>query len=192
MNKKPKLGFALCGSFCTFARAKEVMEHLTQAYDVYPIFSNHAAAFDTKFGKAKEHIAQISEICGRKPIFTIPEAEPLGPNRVLDILMVCPCTGNTLAKLAAGITDTTVTMAVKSHLRTERPVVLCLATNDALKANAQNIGMLSNRKHYYFVPFGQDDAKNKPSSLVADFSQAEKTLSLALQGIQIQPMLYAL
>ncbi len=189
MQTKLKLGFALCGSFCTFSKAKETMRALTDEYDIYPILSEHAAGFDTKFGKAKDHLDQITEICGRKPILTIPEAEPLGPNRVLDLLLVCPCTGNTLAKLAAGITDTAVTMAVKSHLRTERPVVLCLATNDALRGNAKNIGTLLNRKHYYFVPFGQDDPFHKTSSLVADFDKVKDTLADAACGKQFQPLL---
>ncbi len=190
MKPKLNLGFALCGSFCTFARAKEVMRQLSKTYNIYPIFSEHAAGFDTKFGLAKEHLAEVKEICHRDPILSIVQAEPLGPNRMLDILLVCPCTGNTLAKLAAGITDTTVTMAVKSHLRTERPVVIAVATNDALKGNAPNIGTLLNRKHYYFVPFGQDDAYRKPSSLVADFDKVEQTVALALQHKQLQPLLY--
>ena len=187
---KRRLGFALCGSFCTFSRAIPLLEQLEKDYDIYPILSEHAAGFDTKFGKAADHLLRIETICGRKAILTIPEAEPIGPKRMFDILLVCPCTGNTLAKLASGITDTTVCMAVKSHLRTERPVVLCLATNDALRANAVNIGMLLNRKHYFFVPFGQDDYQNKPSSLVADFSKVPQTLQMALEEKQIQPILY--
>ncbi len=188
MQPKCKLGFALCGSFCTFSRAIAMMEALREDYDIYPILSQNAASLDTKFGKAAEHLQRIEEICGRKAILTIPEAEPLGPKKILDILLVAPCTGNTIAKLANGITDTTVTMAVKSHLRTERPVVLCVATNDALRANATNLGTLLNRKHYYFVPFGQDDPVRKPSSLVANFEKIPQTLISALQQQQIQPL----
>lgn len=189
MKDKCRLGFALCGSFCTFSRAEAIMESLREEYDIYPILSEHASGLDTKFGTAAEHLARIKNICGREPILTIPQAEPIGPKRMLDILLVCPCTGNTLAKLACGITDTAVTMAVKSHLRIERPVVLCIATNDALKANAVNIGALLNRKHYYFVPFGQDDHLGKPSSLVADFEKVPQTLTAALQGRQLQPLI---
>lgn len=189
MHEKPKLGFALCGSFCTFSRAIAVMERLRESYDIYPILSENASGTDTKFGKASDHLERIEGICGRKAILTIPQAEPIGPKRMFDLLLVAPCTGNTMAKLAAGITDTTVCMAVKSHLRTERPVVLCIATNDALKAGAVNLGTLLNRKHYYFVPFGQDHWIEKPSSLVADFKQIPETLLKAAQGKQLQPIL---
>ena len=189
MPEQYRLGFALCGSFCTFSRAIGMMETLQKTYDIYPILSEHAAGLDTRFGKAEDHLHRIEAICGRKAILTIPEAEPLGPKKMLDILLVAPCTGNTLAKLAQGITDTTVTMAVKSHLRTERPVVLCPATNDALRGNAWNIGMLLNRKHYYFVPFGQDEAENKPASLVGHFEKIPQTLTAALEKKQIQPLL---
>ena len=190
MQEKLKLGFALCGSFCTFSRAFSAMEQLREEYEIYPILSERAALTDTKFGKADAHLKRIEEICCRKPILTVPQAEPIGPKKMFDLLLVAPCTGNTMAKLAAGIIDGTVTMAVKSHLRTERPVVLCIATNDALKAGAVNLGTLLNRKNYYFVPFGQDDCIEKPSSLVADFSKIASTLRYAYCGKQIQPLLY--
>ncbi len=189
MQPKERLGFVLCGSFCTFARAFAAMERLIQTYDVTPIFSEHAAAFDTRFGRGADFVRRAEALCGKKAILTIPQAEPLGPKKLLDILLVAPCTGNTLAKLANGITDTTACMAVKSHLRTERPVVLCLATNDALKGNAANIGALLNRKHYYFVPFAQDDCVQKPASLAADFDRIEDALQAARMEKQLQPLL---
>ncbi len=188
MPIKERLGFVLCGSFCTFVRAFAAMERLVKNYDITPIFSEHAAAFDTRFGRGADFVRRAEELCGKKAILTIPQAEPLGPKKLLDLLLVAPCTGNTLAKLANGITDTTACMAVKSHLRTERPVVLCLATNDALKGNAANIGVLLNRKHYYFVPFRQDDCVQKPASLVADFERIEDALKAAKSNQQLQPL----
>lgn len=185
---KPHLGFALTGSFCTFSRAFALMERLTADYDIIPIFSEHAAAFDTRFGSAQTHLARAETICGTKPILTIPEAEPIGPKGLLDLLLICPCTGNTLSKLACGITDTTVCMAAKSHLRTGKPAVLCVATNDALSASAPNIGALLSRKHCFFVPFRQDDPIRKPTSLVADFDMVPETLTAAQENRQIQPL----
>ncbi len=183
------IGFAMCGSFCTYSQVFQVMELLARDYKILPIFSHSAATFDSRFGTAQEHIATATEICGRAPLLTIPQVEPIGPKKLLDALVIAPCTGNTLGKLAHGITDGPVTMAAKSHLRNGRPVVLAVSTNDALAGAAENIGRLLARKNYYFVPFGQDDPKNKPTSAVADFSQLPHTLSLALQGKQLQPVL---
>lgn len=185
---KRKLGFCITGSFCTFEKAFVQMEALSEEYDILPILSYHAASLDTRFGKAQEHIRRIEEICGKRVIATIPEAEPIGPKGYTDIMLVAPCTGNTLAKLANSIVDTPVTMAVKSHLRNARPVVVAVSTNDALSGSAKNIGALQNYKHYYFVPYRQDNYKGKPTSIVADFSKIGETLSLAWENRQIQPM----
>ncbi len=183
------IGFAMCGSFCTFAQVFPVMELLTRDYRVTPIFSTAAATIDSRFGTATEHLAQATDICGRPVLRTIPQVEPIGPKKLFDALIVAPCTGNTLAKLAHSIADTPVTMAVKSHLRNGRPVVIAVSTNDALGGAAENIGKLMGRKHYYFVPFRQDDALNKPTSMVADFSRIHETLEAALEGRQLQPLL---
>lgn len=185
-----RIGFAMCGSFCTFEKAIRQMEKLCQqGYQVLPIMSYHAASIDTRFGKAADFRERIESICQRKIICTIEEAEPLGPRKMTDIMIVAPCTGNTAAKLAHAITDTPVTMAVKSHLRQEKPVLLCPATNDALGASAQNIGRLFNTKHYYFVPFSQDDPEKKPNSLVADFDLLPLAMAFALKEQQLQPVL---
>lgn len=183
------VGFAMCGSFCTFHRIFPVMEELTASCTVIPIFSPAAYTVDSRFGTAGEHIRHAAALCGQEPLHTIAQAEPIGPKKLLDALIVAPCTGNTLAKLAHGIADTPVTMAVKSHLRNGRPVVIAVSTNDGLAAAAENIGRLLGRKHYYFVPFGQDDPVQKPASLVADFRQIAATLEQALQGRQLQPLL---
>lgn len=186
---KTTVGFALCGSFCTFSKAIKEMEHLTEAgYDIIPIMSQTAYETDTRFGKAEEIQKNIEAICGKKIIHTIAEAEPVGPKKMCDIIAVCPCTGNTLAKIANAVTDTPVTMAVKSHLRIGRPVLLTLASNDALGASAQNIGKALNTKHIYFTPLSQDDPQNKPNSLVAHFDRLAQSLELALQEKQIQPV----
>lgn len=185
-----RVGFALCGSFCTFEKAIALMMSLVgQGAQVTPILSFNAAELDTRFGTAASFRQRIETIAGRPAIDTIQGAEPIGPKGLLDVLLVAPCTGNTLAKLAAGITDTPVTMAVKSHLRGERPVVLAVSTNDGLASAAKNIGTLLERRHYYFVPFAQDDAFAKPRSLVADLSLAGDTITLALQGKQLNPIL---
>ena len=183
------IGFALCGSFCAYSEIFPVMEELAQAHRVIPIFSYNAAATDSRFGTAAEHLARAEAICGQKALKSVPDVEPIGPKKLLDALVIAPCTGNTLAKLSHGIADTPVTMAAKSHLRNGRPVILAVSTNDGLGAAAENIGRLLNRKHYYFVPFGQDDPKNKPNSLVADFSRIEETAKLAMAGAQIQPVI---
>ena len=185
-----KVGFAMCGSFCTFERAIKQIERLTGAgYEVLPVMSEIAAGTDTRFGRAEAIRKRVEDLCGREIITSVKDAEPIGPKKLTDIMVVAPCTGNTLAKLANAVTDTPVTMAVKSHLRQSKPVLLCIATNDALGASAQNIGRLLNRRHYYFVPFRQDDPVNKPCSLVADFDRLPEALILALEGKQLQPVL---
>lgn len=183
------IGFAMCGSFCTFSEVFPVMAQLAKEYQVFPIFSFAAASIDSRFGSAQEHLAHAEEICGRKAMCDIASVEPIGPKKLLDALIVAPCTGNTLAKLAHSIADTPVTMAVKSHLRNGRPVIAAISTNDALAGAAENIGKLLARKHYYFVPFAQDDFAKKPTSIVADFKKIPQTLEQALAGEQIQPML---
>ncbi len=183
------VGFALCGSFCTFSKVFPIMELLTRDYWVTPVFSDAAYSTDTRFGTAAEHIALAEEICGTSPIHTIVEAEPIGPKKLFDILVIAPCTGNTLAKLAHGIADGPVTMAAKSHLRNGRPVLIAVSTNDALNTAAENIGRLMARKHYYFVPFRQDDPLNKSCSMVADFTAIPQALEAALKGIQLQPVM---
>ena len=183
-----EVGFAMCGSFCTFAQVFPVMEELARTHHVTPIFSSASASIDSRFGAADEHLRKAEAICGTKPLLTIGEVEPIGPKKLLDALIVAPCTGNTLAKLAHSIADTPVTMAAKSHLRNGRPVIVAISTNDALAGAAENIGKLLARKHYYFVPFGQDDAFKKPTSIVADFSKIPQTLEAAMEQRQIQPI----
>lgn len=183
------VGFAVCGSFCTFSRVFPIMESLSREHKVIPIFSRSAYTIDSRFGTAKEHIETATRICGRPPICTIAEAEPIGPKKLLDILVIAPCTGNTLAKLSHSIADGPVTMAAKSHLRNGRPILLAVSTNDGLAGAAENIGKLLARKNYFFVPFGQDDPIGKPTSLVADFHKIPDALSLAAEGKQLQPLL---
>lgn len=184
-----EIGFALCGSFCTYAQVFPVMEDLAKEHHITPIFSFASSSTDSRFGTATEHLERVREICGRSPLRTVEGVEPIGPKKLLDALIIAPCTGNTLAKLAHSIADTPVTMAAKSHLRNGRPVIVAVSTNDALAGAAENIGKLLARKHYYFVPFGQDDAWNKPTSMVADFTKIPQTLEAALAGKQIQPIL---
>lgn len=183
------IGFAMCGSFCTYKQVFPVLEILSSVNTVIPIFSQAAYTTDSRFGTAAEHIRRVEEICGAKVVHTIEEAEPIGPKKLLDALVIAPCTGNTLAKLAHSIADGPVTMAAKSHLRNGRPVLIAVSTNDALAGAAENIGRLLGRKHYYFVPFGQDDPQNKPTSMVADFSKLPHALDAALAGQQFQPIL---
>lgn len=183
------IGFALCGSFCTYDRVFPVMELLAREHTLIPIFSEASFAVDSRFGTAAEHFETVRKICGREPIHTIAGAEPIGPKKLLDILVIAPCTGNTLAKLAHSIADTPVTMAAKSHLRNGRPVVIAVSTNDALAGAAENIGKLLGRKNYYFVPFRQDDPMKKPTSMVADFEKIPETIESAHRGVQIQPIL---
>lgn len=185
-----KIGFALCGSFCTFSKAFEQMSRLKAAgAHLTPLMSYNASGLDTRFGTAEENVMKAESICGTGVINTIPMAEPVGPKKMFDLLIVAPCTGNTLAKLAAGITDTPVTMAAKSHLRNGGSVLIALSTNDALSASAKNIGTLLNVKNIYFVPFGQDDSAAKPCSASADFSRIPEAAAAAISGRQLQPIL---
>lgn len=184
------VGFAMCGSFCTFNKVIEQIRALKEKeYNVIPIMSDTAYTTDTRFGTAQGFRKEIADITENEIVHTINGAEPIGPKKLLDILVVSPCTGNTLAKLANGITDTPVTLAVKAHLRNQRPVVIAVSTNDALGTSAKNIGMLLNSKHIYFVPMRQDDFINKPNSIVADFKKIPETVDLALKGAQIQPIM---
>ena len=183
------IGYCFCGSFCTFAQSYEVLKRLKDTYkDVIPIMSYNAYNTDTRFGESSEWIDKVEAVCGCKIISTIKDAEPLGPKISLDALIIAPCTGNTLAKLANGITDTPVCMAAKAHLRSDRPLVIALASNDAMSANLGNIGTLLSRKNIYFVPMVQDEPIKKPHSLVADFSQLERTLCDALSGKQTRKL----
>ena len=184
-----KIGFALCGSFCTYAEVFPVMAELSREHTVIPIFSGCSAATDSRFGKAAEFLTKAEAVCGTKPLLTTPDVEPIGPKKLLDVLVIAPCTGNTLAKLAHSIADTPVTMAAKSHLRNGRPVVIGISTNDALAGAAENIGRLLAKKNYYFVPFGQDDPDKKPTSMIADFGLIPRTIDAALEGRQVQPVL---
>lgn len=187
---KLKVGFAMCGSFCTFAKVIPQMQVLVDAgYEVVPVMSPISYSTDTRFGKAEDFRGQIEAICQNPIVHTIPQAEPFGPKKVVDAMIVAPCTGNTLGKLANGITDTPVTLAVKSTLRNERPILIAVSTNDALSGSAANIGTLLNRKHFYFVPMRQDDFLKKPTSIVADFTQILPAFEQALLGKQIQPIL---
>ena len=183
------IGFAFCGSFCTFEKVFPIVEALAKEHKIIPIFSPAAVETDTRFGLAGEHIRRITKVCGVPPLHTITEVEPIGPKKMLDILVIAPCTGNTLGKLSHGIADTAVTMAAKSHLRNERPVLIGISTNDGLSGAAENIGRLLNRKNIDFLPFGQDDATNKPRSLVADFTKLPDAIAEAIEGRQIQPIL---
>lgn len=185
-----RVGFAFCGSYCTYGGAMAALERVQARYgDVTPIVSERSADTDTRFGSAHDFMREMERICDRRVVDTIQKAEPIGPQRLLDVLVVCPCTGNTLAKLACGMTDGAVTMAVKAHLRNGGPVVLAVATNDALAASAKNIGELMARKGFYFVPFRQDDPEKKPTSVVADFSLVPDAIGAALEGRQLQPLL---
>lgn len=186
---KLRVGWAVCGSFCTFAKAFEELEELVSlGCEVTPIMSQNAYSTDTRFGTAQQHAARLYEITGKTVLHEIATTEPVGPKKMFDVLVVAPCTGNTLAKLAVGIIDTPVTMAVKSHLRNQRPVVIAVSTNDALSGSAKNIGTLRNYKNFYFVPVSQDDCMSKPFSMVADFKQIPQTILEALDGRQIQPV----
>ena len=183
MTSPLRIGFALTGSFCTFGKVMPVIENLTaRGCAVTPLLSYHAATLDTRFGDAAMWRAKLIELTGR---------EPIGPKQLFDVLVVAPCTGNTLAKLAHSIIDTPVTMAVKSHLRGEKPVVLAVSTNDGLSGSAANLGMLLGRRHFYFVPLRQDAPVAKPRSLVADMERIPETVGAALEGRQLQPILLA-
>ena len=188
--KDKKIGFVLTGSFCTFSKTILKMKELIEkGAEVIPIMSFNSYNLDTKFGKAQDFINEIEEITGKKIIHTIQEAEPIGPKRLTDIMVVAPCSGNTMAKLACDIIDTPATMAVKSHLRNNLPVLIAPSTNNGLSGNAKNIGILLNRKHYYFVPFRQDNPITKPRSIVFDSEYIVKTIESALEDEQIEPIL---
>jgi len=188
---KLTVGFALTGSYCTFSRVIPVIEELkTSGYNIIPIMSCNVYKTDTRFGKASYFIEETERICQNKIISTIKDAEPIGPKNLLDALVIAPCTGNTLAKLASGITDTPVTMAAKAIIRNEKPVILAISTNDGLGNAAKNIGALLNYKGIFFVPFNQDAPLEKPRSLVADMGKIPATLKEALEGKQIQPIIY--
>ncbi len=184
------LGFAMCGSFCTFHTVLEQLKLLRSEFShIVPIMSEISYETDSRFGPAADFIQQMETICSHPVLHTRTETEPIGPKKLLDALVIAPCTGNTLAKLAAGIADTSVTLACKAHLRNQRPVILAVSTNDGLGANAVSIGTLLGRKHIYFVPFGQDAPTGKPCSLVADFTQIGEAVRCALNGQQLQPLL---
>ena len=184
------VGFAMCGSFCTLNAAVNELKNLKdKGYNLFPIMSPIVQVTDTRFGAADDFKSRVKEICEKDIISNVKDAEPIGPKKMLDILVIAPCTGNTAAKLANGITDTAVTMAAKAHLRNGRPVVIAIATNDALSGSAKNIGALLNTKNVYFVPFEQDDAHAKPPSLISDFSLIDDTIRAAIEGKQIQPLL---
>ena len=184
-----RVGLALTGSYCTYDKALAAAEALAKNHDLTAILSETSAATDSRFGTAEAHIARLEQITGKRVIQTIVDAEPIGPKDYFDVLAVAPCTGNTLAKLAAGVTDTAVTMAVKSHLRGGKPVVIAFGSNDGLSASAKNLGELLNRKHYYFVPLYQDAPEAKPRSLAADYALLEDTILAACEGRQIQPII---
>lgn len=187
-----KMGYALTGSFCMFERSLAVLEQLIKLdkYDITPLMSEISYATDTRFGKAADWRKRLIDLTGKPIIHTIVDAEPVGPQALFDVLVIAPCTGNTIGKLAAGITDTAVLMAAKGHLRGGRPVVLNVSSNDALSGSAQNIGRLLARRDIYFVPMAQDDPEAKPRSIVAEFERIGETADLALQGKQIQPIFF--
>ena len=183
------IGYAFCGSFCTFSRSLSVLRGLTSGgQEILPIMSETAYSTDTRFGKAEDFVREIESITGRNIIHTVPAAEPLGPKIPLEALVIAPCTGNTLAKIATGITDTAVTMAAKAHLRSDRPLLIALASNDAISQNLQNLGRLLTRKSVYFVPMRQDDPEGKPHSLVADFSRLGEAYEAMLKGCSCRPL----
>lgn len=186
---KLTVGFAMCGSFCTFEKTKEQIRLLKEkGINVIPVMSFNAYSTDTRFGKAADHIEEIESITDNKIISTLADAEPVGPKKLFDILVIEPCTGNTIAKLANGITDTPVTLAAKAHLRNDRPLLIAVSTNDALSASAVNTGRLLNTKNVYFVPMRQDDSEKKPRSIVADFEKTYDAILSAVNGKQIQPI----
>ena len=189
MEEKLRIGLALCGSYCTYEKVFAQAERLAEKYELIPILSETAADTDTRFGTAAEHIKRLMLLTGKRVVSTVAEAEPLGPAAPLSALLIAPCTGNTLAKLSHGVTDSAVTMAAKAHLRNGRPLVIALSTNDGLSGSAENIARLLNRKNVYFVPFRQDDPLKKPNSLQADFSLMDDALRAALTGRQLQPLL---
>ncbi len=183
------IGYALCGSFCTVARSMKIMEQLVlEGHELLPIMSECAYSTDTRFGRAADIRERIEKICSREIIHTVKDAEPLGPDVHLDMLVVAPCTGNTLAKLAHGITDGAVTMACKAHLRSDRPTLLALASNDAMSANLENLAIMLRRRSVYFVPMLQDDVAKKPHSLVAQLERIPEAIAAAREGQQLRPL----
>lgn len=185
-----RVGFALCGSYCTYSQVFAALEDLVpQAGTVIPILSEQSGCRDTRFGTAAGFRARLETLCGNPVLDSIVQVEPIGPKKLLDLLIIAPCTGNTLAKLSHSIADTPVTMAVKSHLRNARPVVIAVSTNDGLAGAAENIGRLMARKNCYFVPYGQDDPEKKPTSLVAHFELIPAAVEAAMEGRQLQPVL---
>ena len=185
-----RVGFAFCGSFCTYDQVMPALERAKARYgDVTPIISEKSAETDSRFGPAHEFIREMERICDRRVIDTIPKAEPIGPKKLLDVLIIAPCTGSTLSRLANGMSDTSVTMAAKAMWRNGRPVVVAVSTNDGLAGSAKNIAALLDKKHVFFVPYRQDDPVGKPTSLVADFTKIDDTVDAALQGRQLQPLL---
>lgn len=186
--KTINVGYALCGSFCTMEKSVEILENLAKEVNITPIMSPIASTVSTRFGSVENFKARITTATQKEIITTVKDAEPIGPKKLLDALVIAPCTGNTLAKLALGITDTSVTMAAKAHLRNGKPLIIAVATNDALSASAKNIGTLMNTKNIYFVPMAQDDANGKPTSVIADFDRIGDTVKMALEGKQIQPI----
>lgn len=191
MEEKKRVGLALCGSYCTYEKLFAAAELLKHSYELVPIMSETAAETDSRFGAAAEHIRRLMELTGKDVVTTIAEAEPLGPALPMQAMLIAPCTGNTLAKLAHGVTDSAVTMAAKAHLRNGKPLVIALSTNDGLSGSFENIARLFNRKNVYFVPFRQDDPEKKPNSLQADFSLLGAAVEAALKGQQLQPVLRA-
>ena len=189
MSDKLRVGLAMCGSFCTFEKVLDIAEDLKDRYDLTAILSETAAGTNTRFGRAEDYIKRLEALTGKPVIQSIPQAEPIGPKGLFDVLVIAPCTGNTLAKLAHGITDTAVTMAAKAHLRNGRPLCIAFTTNDGLSVTLQNVGALLTRKNVYFVPFHQDDPVGKPNSLAADFTKLEQTFQSALRREQLQPLL---
>ena len=186
--KGKTIGFAVTGSYCTFSKILPQMERLAKENSVMPIFSFNVAATDTRFYKAVDFYQDVQKITNSIPITSIVDAEPIGPKRLLDVMVIAPCTGNTLAKLANSITDTPVLMAAKAHIRNDRPVVIAVSSNDALSGSAKNIGALLNYRNVYFVPMAQDDPEKKERSLVAEFSKIYDACEMALNGKQLQPI----
>lgn len=181
--------YAMCGSFCTLSHSFDILEAMSHSgFEFIPVMSEMTYSTDTRFGKASSHISKLEEICGKTVIHTVKDAEPIGPSLKPDAMIICPCTGNTLSKIANGITDSAVTMAAKAHMRNNKPLIIALATNDGLSANLVNIGKLTLRKNVFFVPLVQDDPKNKPFSLIAKFDLLPETLESAVSGKQLMPM----
>lgn len=189
MEQKLRIGLAMCGSFCTFDKVLSIAEGWADQYDVTGILSETAATTDTRFGAAADHIRRLEALTGKPVMTSITDAERVGPGKLFDVLVIAPCTGNTLAKIAHGITDTAVTMAAKAHLRNGRPLCIAFTTNDGLSVTLQNVGVLMVRKNIYFVPFHQDDPIGKPNSLAADFTKLEQTFQAAVHHNQLQPVL---